>query len=188
VANVNTTPRDVLDFWFKEHEPKAWFTKDTAFDHKIRTRFLADVIAARGGAYDRWADTAQGTLALLILLDQFPRNIFRGHPDAFASDAKAREVTRRAIGRGFDLETPKAARAFFYLPFEHSEDMDDQDLAVKYMGERLDRDAGPESNYTYALQHRDAIARFGRFPGRNAALGRTNTPEEEEFLKGPQRF
>jgi uncharacterized protein (DUF924 family) len=132
--------------------------------------------------------SAEGSLALLILLDQFPRNIFRGHPDAFASDAKAREVTRRAIARGHDLETQKIARVFYYLPFEHSETLDDQDLAVKYFGERIGADPDPKSNYTYALIHRDVIARFGRFPGRNAALGRENTPEEAEFLNGPQHF
>lgn len=183
-----TTPRDILDFWFVECTPQHWWKKDTAFDDTIRSRFQDDVVGARGGRYDDWKRTAEGSLALLILLDQFPRNIFRGHPDAFASDAKAREVTRHAIARGFDLETPKAARLFFYTPFEHSETVDDQDLSVKYVGERIDKDMGPNSNYTYMLQHRDVIRRFGRFPGRNAALGRTNTPEEQEFLAGPQRF
>jgi uncharacterized protein (DUF924 family) len=183
-----TSARDILDFWFKECEPAQWWKKDPAFDETIRARFLNDVIAAREGRYDEWMNSAQGSLALLILLDQFPRNLFRGKADAFASDARAREVARHAVAKGFDLEAPQTARVFFYLPFEHSEDMDDQDLSVKYFGERLDHDTGPESNYTYALQHRDVIKRFGRFPGRNAALGRQSTPEEDEFLKGPQRF
>lgn len=183
-----TTPQDILDFWFKENERSAWFKKDAAFDDAIRTRFGDAVAAAREGKLDAWMTDGQGTLALLLLLDQFPRNIFRGKPDAFASDARAREVTRHAIAKGFDLETPKNARVFFYLPFEHSENIDDQDLAVKYFSERIDTDPDPESNYNYALQHREVIRRFGRFPGRNEALRRESTAEEREYLSGPQRF
>ena len=183
-----TAPRDVLDFWFKECEPAQWWKKDVAFDERIRTRFLDSVTAARAGEYDRWMNTGEGSLALVILLDQFPRNLFRGKADAFASDAKAREVARHAIARGFDLETPKTARVFFYLPFEHSENMDDQNLSVKYVGERVGEDPDPQSQHTYTLLHRDVIARFGRFPGRNAALGRESTPEELEFLAQPQHF
>lgn len=182
------TLRDVLDFWFKESTPVQWWKKDSVFDDVIRSRFGDAVVAAREGKLDAWMADGQGTLALLLLLDQFPRNIFRKHADAFASDAKAREVTRHAIAKGFDLETPKDARVFFYLPFEHSENMNDQDLAVKYFGERIDQDPDPESNYTYAQQHREVIRRFGRFPGRNEALRRESTPEEREYLAGPQRF
>ncbi len=183
-----TTPRDVLDFWFKECDPKQWWKRDPAFDDAIRSRFDADVVAAREGRHDDWMNTGEGTLALLLLTDQFPRNIYRGRPEAFASDAKARDVARHAIAKGYDLEVPVGARCFFYLPFEHSEDMADQDLSVKLMGERIGEDPAPESNYTYALEHRDVIRRFGRFPGRNGALSRESTPEEHEFLAGPQRF
>lgn len=183
-----TTARDILDFWFKEIDPKQQFRKDPTFDETIRARFGDDVVAARSGAYDDWMNMAEGSLALLILLDQFPRNLYRGKPDAFASDAKARDVARHAIAKGFDLEVPADPRKFFYIPFEHSENMADQDLCVQLVGERIGRDPKPDSIYTYAQMHRDVIARFGRFPSRNAALGRTNTPEEEEFLAGPQRF
>lgn len=183
-----TTPRDVLDFWFKESTAQQHWKKDSAFDDLIRSRFGDAVADAREGRLDDWMQSGQGALALLILLDQFPRNIFRGKSEAFASDAKAREVTRHAIAKGFDLETPKDARLFFYLPFEHSENLDDQNLAVKYFGERIDTDPGRESNYSYALEHREVIRRFGRFPGRNEALRRESTPEEQEFLAGPQRF
>jgi uncharacterized protein (DUF924 family) len=180
-----TAPRDVLDFWFKEIEPKAWFTNDPAFDEKTRSRFLDDVTAARAGQHDDWIDTPEGSLALLILLDQFPRNLFRGTADAFASDAKARDAARHAIDKGFDLETPHGIRQFFYMPLMHSEDMADQSACVELSRERRGADS---DTYSYAVKHRDVIARFGRFPGRNAALGRTSTEAETEYLQSSPPF
>jgi uncharacterized protein (DUF924 family) len=176
---VSVTPREVLDFWFKDSPPEAWFRDDPAFDEIVGTRFGDVVVAAREGKLDDWMETGEGTLALLILLDQFPRNIFRGRADAFASDAKAREVARCAITKGFDVEVPKTARSFFYLPFMHSEDIGDQDWSVAFIGERVGEDS---LNYPYALKHRDVIRRFGRFPARNIALNRSSTSDELAFL------
>jgi uncharacterized protein (DUF924 family) len=180
-----TTHRDLLDFWFKECGPADWFKSEAAFDDRVRARFRDDVTAARAGKYDDWMNSADGSLALLILLDQFPRNLFRGQAEAFASDAKAREVARHAIARGFDLEVPHGIRQFFYMPLMHSEDMADQNACVELARKRR----GPDSDtYSYAVKHRDVIARFGRFPGRNAALGRTSTKEETEYLQSSPPF
>ena len=180
-----TEPRAVLDFWFKETDPKLWFKTDAALDESIRSRFLAAVTEARAGRYDDWMNSAEGSLALLILLDQFPRNLFRGSGEAFASDAKAREVTRHAVARGFDVETPKPIRQFFYMPLMHSEEPADQEASVKLSGERRGENS---DTYKYALLHQDVIRRFGRFPGRNAALGRASTPEEDAFLAAGTAF
>jgi len=176
-AHPAVTPQDVLAFW-RAAGPDKWFTKDAAFDDDIRTRFLAtyEAAAARRLA---WDDTAEGALALLIVLDQFPRNIFRGSARAFAADPLAREVTTRAIARGFDQEIAVAERSFFYLPFEHSETLADQERCVA-----LNRASGDADALKWAELHADIIHRFGRFPHRNAVLGRTTTPEEQAFLDG----
>ena len=173
-------PRDVLDFWFKETTPQAWFKADPEFDARVKERFEETWRAAREGRLSDWEASKNGALALLIVLDQFPRNMFRGGADAFATDASARAVAKRAVARGFDLEAPIPIRSFFYLPFMHSEELADQERSVELTRERLG-----ESNfsYPYALNHRAVIQRFGRFPARNEALGRTTTPEEMEFLK-----
>jgi len=170
-------PQDVLAFW-RAAGPDKWFTKDTAFDDEIRTRFLATYEAAAAGAL-AWDDTADGALALLIVLDQFPRNMFRDSARAFAADPLAREVTTRAIGRGFDLAVAVAERSFFYLPLEHSETLADQERGVA-----LNRASGDADALKWAELHADIIRRFGRFPHRNAVLGRTTTAEEQAFLDG----
>jgi uncharacterized protein (DUF924 family) len=172
-------PRDILDFWFKEIPSERWFDSDSAFDAALRERFLDIWQAARAGALRDWADSKEGALALVILLDQFPRNMFRGKADAFATDALAREAAHHAIAKGFDVEVPAGARSFFYLPLTHSESLSDQEDCVRFTRERLGE---TDSTYPYALRHRAAIARFGRFPARNAALGRPSTSEEIEFL------
>jgi uncharacterized protein (DUF924 family) len=179
--------RRVLDFWFAERDEggallarQAWFKKDEAFDQAIRDAFADDIEAAAAGGLDHLADTAEGALALMILLDQFPRNVFRGTPRAFAADPKAREIARAALDQGFDQAVPAVARTFFYLPFEHSEDLADQERAVA-----LFQATGDAELVRWAVLHRDIIARFGRFPHRNAVLGRTSTAAEEEFLKQP---
>ena len=170
-------PHDVLAFW-RAAGPDKWFTKDAAFDEAIRTRFLATYEAAAAGAL-AWDDTADGALALLIVLDQFPRNMFRGSARAFAADPLAREVATRAIARGFDQQVEVAERGFFYLPFEHSETLVDQERCVA-----LNRASGDADGLKWAELHADIIRRFGRFPHRNGVLGRATTPEEQAFLDG----
>jgi uncharacterized protein (DUF924 family) len=173
----SVTAADVLAFW-REAGPARWFRKDPAFDAQFRARLLAAHEAARRGEFDAWAYDAQGALALLILLDQFPRNAFRDTPRMFESDARAREVARRAVKAGFDAQVEPQLRNFFYLPFMHSEQLADQDLGVE-----LAAGLGGEA-LRYAKIHRDVIERFGRFPHRNAVLGRATTPEERRFLDG----
>ncbi len=175
--------REVLDFWFKETDPKLWFANDTAFDARIREKFEETWRAVRDGKFEDWKAHVDGALALVIVLDQFPRNMFRGSAEAFSTDALARAAADRAIRHKFDLEVPAAVRAFFYLPFMHSENLSDQDRSVALIGERVGKDS---LNYPYAVGHRDIIARFGRFPARNTALGRVSTPEEAAFLAKKQ--
>jgi uncharacterized protein (DUF924 family) len=166
---------DVLAFW-REAGPAKWFKKDAAFDAQFRERFLAGHEAAVRGELQDWLGSADGALALLILLDQFPRNAFRGSERMFASDAQALEVARRALAAGFDQQVDQALRNFFYLPLMHSESLPDQQRAVA-LTEPLGADA-----HRFALLHRDIIERFGRFPHRNAVLGRATTPQEQAFL------
>jgi uncharacterized protein (DUF924 family) len=166
----------VLAFW-RSSGPDKWFNKDTAFDVEIRTRFLATYEAAAHGDLTAWEETRDGALALVIVLDQFPRNMFRGVACAFAADPLARAVATRAIERGFDLQTPIQERAFFYLPFEHSEEMMDQERCCA-----LFRATGDAEALKWAELHADIIRRFGRFPHRNAVLGRMTTPDEQAFL------
>lgn len=173
------TPREVLDFWFKETKPEAWFKIDPAFDAAVKARFEDTWRAARDGALNDWQASKDGALALVIVLDQFPRNMFRGQADSFATDARARDVARDAVARGFDIEAPVPVRSFFYLPFMHSEALADQDRCIALTRERLGE---AHFSYPFALKHRAVIARFGRFPARNAALGRATTAEEAAFL------
>jgi uncharacterized protein (DUF924 family) len=171
---------DILQFWFEDTAPAAWFQVNADFDALLRDRFLSVYDMAKTGMFDGWASNADGALALIVLFDQFPRNMFRGTPDAFGTDEKALEIARSAIAAGFDQVHPPLRRRFLYLPFEHSENLDDQDLAVQYFGNmQYDDPLG----YEYALRHRHVISRFGRFPHRNAILSRASTPEETEFLK-----
>ncbi|MGH6788729.1 MAG: DUF924 family protein [Pseudolabrys sp.] len=169
---------DVVSFWQAAGYDR-WFKKDTAFDDEIRTRFLATHEAAAAGKLAGWEQTAEGALALLILLDQFPRNMFRGDARTFATDPLARAVTAGALVRGFDSQVPKEMRAFFYLPFEHSEDLADQERGLA-----LYKAADDADGLKWAEIHADIIRRFGRFPHRNAVLGRATTPAEQAFLDG----
>jgi uncharacterized protein (DUF924 family) len=173
-------PQDIIGFWSAAGRQK-WFGKDARFDDAIRLKFEpVHIIASRGG-YDHWQDSAEGCLALLLLLDQFPRNLWRNSAHAFATDGKARAVARHAMSQGFDQQVDPALRSFVYLPFEHSEDLADQDVSIALCQGLLD-DTGDGEPLKYALVHREIIARFGRFPHRNAALGRTTTAEEQAFL------
>jgi uncharacterized protein (DUF924 family) len=175
------TPDEVLHFWF-DGDPatfrEVWFEREAAFDARCE-RFSAALRDAKAGALNHWTETPRGTLALIILLDQFSRNLYRNSPEAFAADPKAREVACGAIARGIDQQFGPIERIFLYLPFEHSEVLADQDEAVRLFA------AIGENHLDYAERHRDVIRRFGRFPHRNATLGRVNTPEEDAYLAEP---
>jgi uncharacterized protein (DUF924 family) len=166
----------VVAFW-KDARPARWFAKDTEFDRVFRERFLRDHEAAARGELMQWQSSAEGALALVILLDQFPRNAFRDTPRMYDTDAMARKVANTAFSAGYDQAMPKDLRKFFVLPFAHSEDLADQDRAVA-----LARRTGPD-DLAHAEHHRDIVRRFGRFPHRNKILGRETTPEEKEYLE-----
>jgi uncharacterized protein (DUF924 family) len=174
--------KDVLDFWFVETDPKQWFQGGDDFDQQIITRFKELYERARDGDFDEWQGTAEGVLALCILLDQMPRNMFRGTPKAFATDAKILDIVKKAVSNDLDQELSVQKRRFVYLPFEHSENLDDQRRCVALFETIKDQD---EMGYDYALQHLEVIEKFGRFPHRNKILGRDNTPEEDEYLSQP---
>jgi uncharacterized protein (DUF924 family) len=168
--------RAVLDFWLTAG-PDRWFARDEAFDLAVRERFAGLHDQAAGGRLSGWEESPQGALALLVLLDQAPRNMYRGDPGAFATDEMARAVAERAISRGFDHGFPTVLKRFFYLPFMHSESLADQERCVA-----LCAAAGDEEGRQYAEIHADVIRQFGRFPHRNPALGRETTDEERGFL------
>jgi len=176
--STNVSPESILAFW-RDAGPDKWFNKNTAFDDDIRTRFLATYEAAVAGKLAEWEATPEGALALALVLDQFPRNMFRGNARTYAADPLARDVADRAIARGFDKLMAPRDRQFFYLPFEHSEDLADQERCCD-----LFRAAGDMNMMQWAELHADIIRRFGRFPHRNQVLGRTTTPEEQAFLDG----
>jgi uncharacterized protein (DUF924 family) len=188
-----TTPDDVLEFWFPPDPARAnklWWGKDEQLDAEIRERFGATLATAKAGELDHWADHARGRLALIVVLDQLSRNILRGDPETYAADEHARALTLRGLELGHDRELSPTERLFFYLPLEHSESLDDQERCVALMKQLAaevdeDRRATFTGYIDYAIRHRDIIARFGRFPHRNAVLGRTSTPEELEFLTQP---
>lgn len=172
-------PIEVLDYWLGAVGPEGWYAGGDDLDGEITALFAPIWQAAHEGALDHWAEGCVGTLAYLIVCDQFPRNMHRGLALAFATDARAVTAAKRAIAVGWDLEAPEPERQFFYMPLEHSEDLADQDLAVEYLNERL---ASHPDMALHAAAHREIIARFGRFPFRNAALGRETTAAEAEFL------
>jgi uncharacterized protein (DUF924 family) len=182
--------RDVLDFWFcdgRDGTREIWFQRDDAFDAGIRARFGELVVPAREGRLDAWADTPEGALALTLVLDQFPRNLFRGSPEAFASDTPALALARRVVRERTDLRMTPTERGFAYLPFEHSESMAAQNEAVVvFEGLRdIPRAAEPGGTIDYAWRHWHIIRRYGRFPHRNAVLGRESTPAELAYLARP---
>jgi len=167
----------VVQFWREAGEAGLWFRKDEAFDQRFRERFLGLHLAAARREHDSWADGAQGSLALLVLLDQYPRNAFRGTPHMYATDPLARQVARLSVARGHAAQVDEPLRLFFCLPFAHSEDLADQDLSVE-----LNTQLGPEAR-RHAEGHRDIVRRFGRFPHRNPILGRESTSAELAFLR-----
>ncbi|QDQ74802.1 DUF924 domain-containing protein [Pseudoluteimonas lycopersici] len=175
-------PNDVLAFW-RDAGASKWFNGGADFDVECRTRFLEAHFSAARREFDGWTEDAEGALALVLLLDQIPRNVFRGSGHAFATDGLAREVARNAVDAGFDMRIDVPLRIFFYMPFEHSEAMADQDRSLQLLT------AMGDANYVdYARRHREVIARFGRFPHRNAVLGRISTPEERAWLEAGGGF
>jgi len=182
------TAQDVLDFWFDPANEPRWFERDDAFDAQIRTRFGSLQAQAASGELDGWADTPSRWLALLILLDQFSRNLYRNDPRAFASDAHAQALALAGIAQGHDAALPPLWRSFAYLPLEHAEDAVLQRHCVNLFG-RLCAQTPGEARYAnyldYAHRHQAVIERFGRFPHRNAVLGRRSTEDEESYLAQP---
>ena len=170
------TPLDVLAFW-RAAGPDQWFSKNLAFDAEIAARFGELWRAAAEDRLAHWEATPEGALALVIVLDQFPRNMFRGQARAYEADAAARAIADRAIRRGFDRQMPQQERRFFYMPFMHSENPIDQERCME-----LARAYGDDEFMTYAELHAGIVRRFGRFPHRNTTLGRAMTPEEQAFL------
>ena len=172
------SPEDVIGFW-QDAGPERWYEKDPAFDRAIAERFATAHAAAAAGQLDAWAETPAGALALLLLLDQFSRNLFRGSPQAFAQDEAARRTAYAAVKRGFDREVGPVLRQFFYLPFMHSEHIADQERCVALCHGLPDRSTLP-----FARDHEQIVRRFGRFPHRNQVLGRHTSPAERAFLAG----
>lgn len=182
---------DILSFWFGSPNDrtfgkpqKAWFTKDLEFDQSIRSQFLGDYEKAARGELNPWKEAPYSCLALILLLDQFPRNLFRGFPQALATDAPALEIAQWAIAHQFDRGLLPLERWFIYLPFEHSEDLACQHQSIALF-QQLESDADSAFAINYAIRHYQIIERFGRFPHRNAILGRESTPEEVAFLQEP---
>ncbi len=170
--------QEILDFWQNEVTEPGWYRSDKSVDEKIRERYLEMWQSARNGGYDKWCCRPEHSLALLIVLDQFPRNMFRGSGEAFATDAMARKIAKRAIYMRNDLKIAKPMRQFFYLPLMHSEVLADQDTGVRMYKLRMD-----DGDLLHPRAHRQVIREFGRFPYRNAALGRKTSPAEQKYLE-----
>jgi len=182
---------EILEFWFGKPDEadygkprKVWFTKNPEFDQDVRSRFLNDYQQAAAGKLDDWNASPLSCLALIILLDQFPRNMFRGQPQAFATDPQALCYAQHAVAQGFDKELLPVQRWFIYLPFEHSENLAHQRRCIELYQQHSD-DPDMSNAIVYPIKHLEIIERFGRFPHRNTILGRETTPEEAEFLKQP---
>ena len=176
MVEASVTPAEILAFW-RNAGPARWYSRDDAFDAEVRRRFLGLWQRAAAGELSSWETSDDGALALVIVLDQFPRNMFRDDIRTYASDAQAREVAHRAVERGVDARIDGALREFLYLPFMHSEHLADQLRCIE-----LSRAAGHTESLKWAEHHADIIRRFGRFPHRNGLLGRATTPDEQAFL------
>ncbi|MFX0545770.1 DUF924 family protein [Roseovarius sp. S1116L3] len=176
-----TAPEEILAFWLDDVGPKGWYAPTDALDAQIRDRFEPALQSARNGAYGLWLTYPTGTLAYIILMDQLPRNMFRGAGTAFATDRHAVAAAKAAIGRKWDMMIDEPARQFFYLPLMHSENLCDQERCIRLICERMPET--DDSQLLHARAHREVIRQFGRFPYRNEALGRRSTPAETAYLK-----
>lgn len=183
INHTLVTDRVLIDFWFSERVAKLWFCSTPAFDDELRQRFAATYTSACRDELDDWQATARGALALVILFDQIPLNIFRGKPQSFATEARARAVASQAIAQGLDAQLHGAEKVFMYLPYMHSENLADQDTSVDLFSH-----AGLENNLRFALHHREIVRRFGRFPHRNDILDRESTAEETAWLASKDAF
>ncbi len=175
--------RELIEFWFSEEASKHWFNSTETFDQALIDTYEGTWMEAKQGELDHWQQSAAGSLALIIVLDQLPLNMFRGQAKSFSTEAQSREVARAAIEKGYDLELASNQESFMYMPFMHSEDLDDQALGVKLFNK-----PGLESNYRFARHHYGIIERFGRFPHRNKILGRESTDAEIEYLDSREGF
>ncbi|MBE9046484.1 DUF924 domain-containing protein [Pleurocapsales cyanobacterium LEGE 10410] len=178
--NESCIPDDVLNFWFSQRVKPLWFKKKIEFDREIERRFFDTYQLARTGKLDSWRNDPHGALASIILLDQFPRNMFRNTPQAFATDNQAVELAKYAVDKGYERDLSPEERSFLYMPLMHSEDKVDQAKCVE-----LFTKLGKEENLKFAIKHREIVDRFGRFPHRNEMLDRTSTSAEQEFLTQP---
>jgi uncharacterized protein (DUF924 family) len=175
--------QEILDFWFSDEVRKLWFNSTEQFDRLLCERYLATWEQASRGEFNDWQHSAEGCLALAIILDQFPLNMFRGKAQSFATEAQSRDVARVAIERGFDRQLTTEQRAFLYMPFMHSESLADQELALNLFDQ-----PGLEDNLRFARHHHGIVEKFGRFPHRNAILGRESTAAEIEYLNSKEAF
>jgi uncharacterized protein (DUF924 family) len=180
---MSESPQSIVDFWFSDAVRPLWFKSTTEFDNQLRERFESVWQQAAQGKLNSWVESAKGALALVILLDQIPLNIYRGDARSFSTEAKAREIAGRAIDKGWDTTLPDEQKAFLYMPFMHSETLVDQERSVA-----LYEAAELEYNLEFAKHHQDIIRRFGRFPHRNAILGRESTEAEEAYLVSDEAF
>ncbi len=176
-------PRQIIDFWFADGTRKFWFKSTPEFDRELSERYQDTWEQASRGELDHWLQSAEGCLALVIVLDQFPLNMFRGNAQSFASEVQSRDVATVAIERGLDKVLPVEQLAFLYMPYMHSEALEDQKLALELFAQ-----PGLESNLRFAHHHHAIIEKYGRFPHRNAALGRTSTDAEIEYLNSKKAF
>ena len=177
------TPQSVLKFWFSDSTRKRWFDSTPQFDRELTDRFLATWRSAAAGRLAEWEESPEGALALVIVLDQFPLNMFRDGPESFATEAASRDIARRAIDRGFDARLSDGQKGFLYMPFMHSENLQDQDRCVA-----LFEAAGLTDSLKWARHHREIVRRFGRFPHRNGILGRESSDEERTYLDSDEAF
>ena len=180
---MDITPEEIIKYWFSDRIKKQWFSSTPELDREIHDKFSEIWHEASEGKLEVWGDTPEGCLALVILLDQCPLNMFRGKAKSFTTESQAREIAREAIKRGFDKALQTEELSVLYLPFMHSENEADQEDSVKFYQE-----ANLKENLDFAKHHRDLIKEFGRFPHRNAILGRTSTKEELEYLESNRAF
>ncbi|MCW8826201.1 MAG: DUF924 domain-containing protein [Gammaproteobacteria bacterium] len=177
------SPETIINFWFAESSKDFWFNSTPEMDLQLRDQFIDTWLAAAEGKLSAWEESPQGALALAIILDQFPLNMFRGVPLTYSTEAHARNIARKAIDRGFDQQLNDEEKVFLYLPFMHSEDLTDQARCVELFNK-----PGLEESYRFAKHHQDIVQRFGRFPHRNEILGRHSTQEELDYLASDEAF